>query len=90
MADLPTGSGSWREFLEEVRDHFGSTLEKFQLAGMVRNLETEDGHWMLFPIYDDEWMPVVTARNARTKELEDFVLRDGHWPMVASDMYSLS
>lgn len=90
VADLPIGYTSWRKFLEEVRDRFGSTLEKFQIFGMLKHTENEDANWLLFPIYDAEWKPVKSIRNGRTKELEDFVLRGGHWPMLPSDSFPLT
>jgi len=77
----------WRDFLTILRDQFSATLQNFHLAGMIVgwSADGEEVNWMLFPAYTDEWRPVVTPRNVRTKEIEDFVLRGGYWPMTASD-----
>jgi hypothetical protein len=54
--ELEEGSGTWKEFLEEIRDKFGSTLEKFQLAHIVRASVGGGETWMLLPIYNaDVW-----------------------------------
>jgi hypothetical protein len=90
-ADLPPGTMSWREFLERLRDEYGSKLQKFQLSGMVRSRDNEEECWMLFPSYADNWEEVEpSARNRTTRALEDFVIRGTHWPMVASDNFWVS
>jgi hypothetical protein len=31
--------GNWRQFLEDIKDKFGSTLEKFQLTGVLKSAD---------------------------------------------------
>jgi hypothetical protein len=82
VAEIPVGHGSWRSFLDDLRDK--SSLEKFQIYGMIRALDFPEA-WLLWPIYNDEWEDVRNLRNTRTKEIEDFVVRGGPWPMHESD-----
>jgi len=87
-AELVEGSGTWRQFLQEIRDKFGSTLEKFQLAGVLKSAEVGGETWLLSPIYEADWTkPVqpVFRNSGRSKEVEDFVLRGGPWPMTDED-----
>jgi hypothetical protein len=91
-ADIPHGQGSWKALLEEMRDLIGDRLEKFQLCGFVRS-EDENEQWLLQPIYDEEWDVLKwenSPRALRTKELEDFLLRRGPWPMFATDTFEPS
>ncbi len=87
-AELVEGNGTWQEFLEEMRDKFGSTLEKFQLAGILRRAEAGGTTWLLSPIYKEDWTELVYSvyRNSgRTKDVEKFVLRGGPFPMTDED-----
>jgi hypothetical protein len=87
-AELVEGNGTWEDFLEEMRDKFGSTLEKFQLAGVLRSAEAGGGTWLLSPIYKEDWTDLVYSvhRNSgRTRDVEDFVLRSGPFPMTDED-----
>jgi hypothetical protein len=76
--------GSWRNFLDEIRDKFGSTLEKFQLAGVLKD---SDQTWMTLPIYSADWTEIdcLWRNKRRAKEIESFVLRAGDWPMTSED-----
>ncbi len=86
--ELVDGSGTWKEFLEEIRNKFGSTLEKFQLANVVRASQGGGETWMLLPIYNADWTNYVYSRvrnNNKTKDIESFVLRGADWPMTSED-----
>ncbi|KAG0652173.1 hypothetical protein D0Z07_1322, partial [Hyphodiscus hymeniophilus] len=83
--DIPQGQGKWRDFLDDVRTLLGNTLAKFQVSGMLRSVDGDGEQWLLWPQYDAEWSVLEKQNSPRTKELEVFVLRDGPWPMVASD-----
>ncbi|KAE9379228.1 hypothetical protein N431DRAFT_460512 [Stipitochalara longipes BDJ] len=76
--------GNWKNFLQEMRDKFGSTLEKFQLAGVLKD---SDQTWMTLPIYNADWSDLdsVWRNKRRAKEIESFVLRAGDWPMTSED-----
>jgi len=76
--------GSWETFLEEIRDRFGSTLDNFQLAGVLKD---SDQTWMTLPIYSADWteLDCLWRNKRRAKEIEDFVLRAGDWPMTSED-----
>jgi hypothetical protein len=86
-SDIPQGFGSWRDFLEDLREAFGHRLEKFHVSGMVRSVDGNREQWLLWPRYDQDWNVFENERTPRTRELEDFVLRSGSWPMVASDTW---
>lgn len=92
FADIPRwDTMTWRDFLERLRDEYGSTLEKFQLSGLVRERADGGECWMIYRLYDDYWESVERSdRNARAKELEDFVIRGGPWPLTAEDTILLS
>ena len=79
--------GSWKALLEAIRDKFGSTLEKFQVSGVLKSLEADGETWMLLPIYKADWTDFYsTFRDTRrTKDIEDFVLRGRDWPMTKED-----
>ena len=64
--------------MERLRDDFGDTLERFQICGSI--LES-DNQMMIFPYYNMDWTPYKKARSTIAKELEDFVLRNGPWPL---------
>jgi hypothetical protein len=86
--ELVEGSGTWKQFLEEVRDKFGSMLEKFQLANIIRASEGGGETWMLLPIYNSDWTDYVYSKyrnKIKTKDIESFVLRGGEWPMTSED-----
>lgn len=85
FVDIPQGHGTWQEFLENLRDLSGDKLEKFQLSGMVRSVDGESEQWLLWSRYDEKWNVMPKERSPRTREIEDFVLRGGAWPMVPSD-----
>jgi hypothetical protein len=85
--EIPQGQGSWRNFLEDLRTSFGNKLEKFQICGMMRSTDGDGEQWVLWPRYDKDWNVLEKERSPRTRELEDFVLRGGPWPMVASDTF---
>jgi hypothetical protein len=88
--DINQGHGSWRGLLEDLRNMFGDKLEKFQVSGMVRSIDGDGEQWLLWPRYDDKWNVFQEGRmprSPRTKEIEDFVLRRGPWPMVAADTF---
>jgi hypothetical protein len=72
---------TWRPFLEDLRDKFGPQLRKFQLSG--RNEGGRHGdRWQLWPIYKFDWTDeTITDRTEATRNIEDFVLRNGPWPM---------
>lgn len=54
--------------------------------GMIHSLDHEEETWLFIPCYDDEWRACKEVpRNRRTKEVEDFVIRGGGWPMVEAD-----
>lgn len=80
-------NGSWKEFLEAIRDRFGSNLEKFQVSGVLKSPEGGGEAWMLLPIYKADWTDSYSTfrDNRRTKDIEDFVLRGGDWPMTKDD-----
>jgi len=87
-AELGEGNGTWKDFLEEIRVRFGRTLEKFQLAGVLKSVDPGGETWLLPPIYKEDWTePVspVLRNSARTKEVENFVLRGWLWPMTHED-----
>jgi hypothetical protein len=67
--------------LEDLRDKFGPQLRKFQLSG--RNEGGRHGdRWQLWPIYKFDWTDeTITDRTEATRNIEDFVLRNGPWPM---------
>jgi hypothetical protein len=53
---------------------------------MIRSLDHVEETWLFFPVYDEEWRVLEKVpRNRRTKEVEDFVIRGGGWPMVEGD-----
>lgn len=82
---------TWRDFLERLRDEYGSTLEKFQLSGLVREQANDGECWMIYSIYNDGWENLEPSdRNFRGRELEDFVIRGDPWPMTAEDTFALS
>ena len=76
--------GSWKSFLEDIRDRFGSSLEKFQLAGVLKD-STET--WIMRPIYSADWteLDCLWRNKRRAKEIEHFVVREGDWPMTSQD-----
>ena len=85
--DIPQGMGTCRDFLDHLKMSFGNTLEKFQISGMMRSGDGDGVQWLLRPRYDDEWNVLPNEKSSRGKELEDYVLRGGPWPMVASDAF---
>lgn len=82
---ISQGHGSWRVLLEDLRNMFGDKLEKFQVSGMLRSVDGDGEQWLLRPHYDDEWNVLPSEKTPRTREIEEFVLRGGLWPMVAAD-----
>jgi hypothetical protein len=90
-AEMAEGSGTWKEFLEKIRDKFGILLEKFQLANIVRASVGGGETWMLLPIYNSDWTDYVYSSTSpcrnqnKTKNVESFVLRGGDWPMTSKD-----
>ena len=90
FVNIPQGLGSWRGFLEDLRETFGHTLEKFQLSGMVRSVDGDGEQWLLWPRYDQDWILLENERTPKTEELENFVLKGGPWPMVADDTFPFS
>lgn len=90
-AEMAEGSGTWKEFLEKIRDKFGILLEKFQLANIVRALVGGGETWMLLPIYNSDWTDYLYSSASpfwnqnKTKNVESFVLRGGDWPMTSKD-----
>jgi hypothetical protein len=86
--DIPQDRGSWRDLLGNLRDLIGDKLEKFQLFGMITSVDGDWEQWILSPRYDEDWNVLPEERSPRGKEIEDFVLRRGPWPMVASDSFS--
>lgn len=87
FVNIPPGQGSWRNFLDDLKNSFGHKLEKFQMSGMVRSVDGDGEQWLLWPRYDLDWNVLEKERNPRTRELEDFVLREGSWPMVSTDTF---
>ena len=85
FVDIPQGHGSWRDFLEILRDQFKDKLDKFQLDGMVASIDGDNERWQLWPRYDEKWNVLEKERSPRTREIEDFVLGRGSWPMVPTD-----
>jgi hypothetical protein len=83
-AQLPQGRGSWREFLDEVRHRFGPQLQNFQLSGVIKSAEEEEGFWLLRHFYNEDWTKFEDERNMRTRELEDYMLRQGPWPVLST------
>jgi hypothetical protein len=89
--EMAEGSGTWKEFLEEIKNKFGVLLEKFQLANIVRASVGGGETWMLLPIYNSDWTnyvyssPSAFRHQNKTKEVESFVLRGGDWPMTSED-----
>lgn len=81
--------GSWKAFLEDIRDKFGSTLEKFQLTGVLKSPDPVGREtWMMWPIYNTDFTDYVYSvhRNrSKTKDVESFVLRSGDWPITSED-----
>jgi hypothetical protein len=52
-AELVEGSGiSWRDFLEEIRDKFACTLEKFQLAGVLKLADPGGETWYVYSAFN--------------------------------------
>ena len=89
-ADIPQGHGTWRMLLDDLRNLFGDKLEKFQISGMVRSVDGDGEQWYLPALYDEKWNVLqgpMMPKSPRTKEIEDFVLRGGPWPMVAADTF---
>jgi hypothetical protein len=72
---------TWKPFLEDLRDKFGPQLRKFQLSG--RNAGgRHGGWWQLWPIYKFDWTDeTITDDTEATRKIEDFVLRNGPWPI---------
>jgi hypothetical protein len=74
-------SNNWRSFLGDLRDKFGPQLRKFQLSG-INGGGRQGGWWQLWPIYKSDWTDeTITDRTEATRNIEDFVLRNGTWPM---------
>jgi hypothetical protein len=72
---------TWRAFLEDLRDRFGPQLRKFQLFGMNEGGPTGE-RWLLWPIYKHDWTDETRAdRTELTRKIEEFVVRNGPWPM---------
>jgi hypothetical protein len=86
-ANIAQGLGSWQGFLDELRKLFGNQLEKFQICGMVRSVDGNGEQWLLWPRYDKDWNVLENERSPRTRELEDYVVRGGPWPMIATDSF---
>jgi hypothetical protein len=89
-ADIPQGRGTWRMLLDDIRNLLGDKLEKFQVSGMLRSVDGDGEHWLLCSLYDEKWNVLQDPKmpkSPRTKEIEDFVLRGGPWPMVAADSF---
>lgn len=81
------------EFLEKVKGLFKLfKLEKFQFWGQISGSRPRDHAWKLQSIYDRNWEDKFdeggAKSNAKTKQLEDFVLREGPWPMNEQDNVS--
>lgn len=88
--DIYDGYSTRWKFLESLKGLFKSfKLEKFQFWGQISDSWPLEYAWKLHSIYNRNWEDRIdeggAKSNAKTKQLEDFVLRDGPWPMTDED-----
>ncbi|KAF4625691.1 hypothetical protein G7Y89_g12472 [Cudoniella acicularis] len=88
-ADIAEHTENWKTCLVKFKDILGPHhVEKFQLAGTLRSFGQDRTTWFFWSIYDADWSEAggvhpISRRVAPKgrKDIEDYVLRDGPWPV---------
>jgi len=91
-AEIAEGHGSWSSFLRRIKESVGSELEKFQLSYLLRSHDGDETYYFR-PIYNEDWtdasdVKVFPTGDRWRKDIEDYVVRDGHWPILEADNVS--
>lgn len=90
--EIVGGHGSWSNVLVRIKEHPSLELEKFQLSSLLRSHDGEET-WFFRPIYNEDWTDASDVKLFHTgdrwrKNVEDYILRDGPWPILESDNVS--
>ncbi|KAG9239785.1 hypothetical protein BJ875DRAFT_479205 [Amylocarpus encephaloides] len=77
----------WQEFFTHMKGHVGG-IEKMEIAGVLWNQGREP--WNFWPIYEEDWEDAQEVSKEFgggpwRKDVEDFLLRDGKWPVHAGN-----
>jgi hypothetical protein len=91
-AEIAEGHGSWSSFLRRIKESVGSELEKFQLSYLLRSHDGDET-WFFRPIYNEDWTDASDVKLFPTgdrwrKDVEDYVVRNGPWPIKEEDNVS--